>query len=455
MRDKIIKFVALPVGDFVLAMLAVSLGVFIRFGSLYQPEAISDISAVKLIIFASILLLTSYLIELYDEERTLGRKELFLRVYLNACVALIALSAFYYLMPHFFLGRGILAISLALFSVFQFLWHWGYTTVGRAGVAKNVLILGSGPLAQKIAGIVKQKNHRYVFAGHLNLPSEQMFLPMLDNPIQGHSFEDTVRRENAHKIVVSLSERRGVFPMQDVLACKLNGVEVVDAPSFYEEMTGKLLIEDITPGWFIFSDGFRITPVKCTVKRMLDILGGAIGFTVLLIFFPAVAFAIKMTSPGPIIYKQVRLGKKERPFTLYKFRTMYVDAEEGNHAVWAEQDDPRITSAGKLLRKVRLDEFPQFFNVLKGDMSIVGPRPERPEFVEKLKLMIPYYSERHTLKPGITGWAQIHYPYGASVEDALEKLRYDLFYIKHFSLFLDIMIIVDTIKIMLFGRGAR
>lgn len=455
MRDRIEKFVALPVGDFVFAMLAVYLGVFIRFGSFHPSGATASISPVKMLIFGSILLLTSYLIELYNEERTQEKKGLFLRIVLNVCVALIALSALYYLAPQFFLGRGVLAISLGLFSVFQFLWHWSYSNVRYPGIARNVLILGSGPLAEKIAGIVKQKNHRYVFAGHLNLPSEQMCLPMHDCPIQGNSFEDTVRKEKAHKIVVSLSERRGVFPMQDILTCKLNGIEVVDAPSFYEEMTGKLLIEDITPGWFIFSDGFKITPLKCTVKRMLDIMIGSIGFTLLLIVLPVIALAIKINSPGPVFYKQVRLGKKEKPFTLYKFRTMYSDAENGNGAVWAEQNDPRITAVGKLLRRVRLDEFPQFLNVLKGDMGIVGPRPERPEFVEKLKLMIPYYLERHTLKPGITGWAQIHYPYGASVEDALEKLRYDLYYIKHFSLFLDIMIIIDTIKIMLFGRGAR
>jgi sugar transferase (PEP-CTERM system associated) len=449
------KFIALPIGDFIFAMLALCLGAFIRFGSLTQAEEMMSISMVKLLAFGAVLVLSSYMLEMYDEEKTRGKKELFLRVYLNICMTLIMLAVLFYLLPHLFLGRGVLAVSLGLFSLFQFLWHWGYGTIGYHGFAQNVLILGSGPLAQKIGEIVRQKNHRYVFAGHINMPSEQLCLPMMDYPINGSSFEDTVKKENAHKIVISLNERRGVFPVQDVLACKLNGVEVVDAPSFYEEMTGKLLIENITPSWVIFSDGFRITPLKSVMKRMLDILIGSIGFIILLITFPFIALAIRINSPGTVIYEQVRLGKKGKPFTLYKFRTMHVDAEEKKGAVWAERNDPRITMIGKLLRKIRLDEFPQFYNVLRGDMSVVGPRPERPEFIQKLSKIIPYYSERHTLKPGVTGWAQIRYPYGASVHDAIEKLRYDLYYVKHFSIFLDLLIIIETIKVVLFGRGAR
>ena len=267
--------------------------------------------------------------------------------------------------------------------------------------------------------------------------------------------EDIINKEKADKIVVSLSERRGVFPVKDVLNCKFNGVDVVDAPSFYEEMTGKLLIEEITPSWFIFSDGFRITPLKRNIKRVSDIFFSSIGLVFSLPLLPFIALAIKINSPGPIFFKQLRVGEREKPFTLYKFRTMHPDAEKVSGAVWAKKEDPRITSVGKFLRKIRLDEFPQFYNVLKGDMSIVGPRPERPEFVEQLKKVIPYYSQRHFVRPGISGWAQIRYPYGSSVSDALEKLRYDLFYVKHMSLFLDVMVIMETIKVVLFGRGAR
>jgi sugar transferase (PEP-CTERM system associated) len=235
----------------------------------------------------------------------------------------------------------------------------------------------------------------------------------------------------------------------------MSGIEVIDAPSFYEELTGKLLIENITPSSFFFSDGFRITHLKRLSKRIFDILCSLAGLLVSVSFFPFIAALIKLNSRGPVFFRQKRVGELEKEFTLYKFRTMREDAEKTTGAVWAEKDDPRITSIGRFLRKMRLDELPQFYNVLRGDMSFIGPRPERPEFVKRLKEIIPYYPERHFVKPGLTGWAQIRYPYGASTEDAVEKLRYDLYYIKHLSLFLDMLIMLETVKVMLFGRGAR
>jgi sugar transferase (PEP-CTERM system associated) len=266
---------------------------------------------------------------------------------------------------------------------------------------------------------------------------------------------DVARKERAQKIVISLSERRGTLPLKDILNCKLSGIDVLDAPSFYEELTGKLLIENITPSWFIFSDGFRITPLKKSSKRISDVIFAFIGLIFALPLIPITALLIKIDSRGPVFFRQVRMGERERKFVLYKFRTMRQDAENGTGAVWTQENDPRITRLGRFLRKSRLDEIPQLFNVLKGDMSFIGPRPERPEFVEKLKEIIPYYSERHFVKPGITGWAQIKYPYGASVEDAIEKLRYDLYYIKHLSIMLDLLIVLETVKVVLFGRGGR
>jgi sugar transferase (PEP-CTERM system associated) len=264
-----------------------------------------------------------------------------------------------------------------------------------------------------------------------------------------------VKRVGAQKIVVSLSERRGVFPLQEVLSCKLRGIEVVDAPSFYEQITGKLLLENITPSWFIFSHGFRVTLALRLLKRMTDLFCAAIGLLLVLPFFPLIALVIRIDSPGPILFRQTRVGEGERLFNLFKFRSMRQDAESDTGAVWAKERDPRVTKVGEFLRKSRIDEIPQLFNVLRGDMSLVGPRPERPEFVKKLIEVIPYYSERHYVKPGVTGWAQVRYPYGASVEDAIEKLRYDLYYIKNISLPFDIMIILETVKVVLFRRGAR
>lgn len=237
------------------------------------------------------------------------------------------------------------------------------------------------------------------------------------------------------------------------MACKLNGVEVIDAPSFYEQVTGKLLLEGINPSWIIFSDGFKVRTWHRIAKRITDILCALIGILATLPLLPFILLAIRLDSPGPFFYGQERVGEKEKNFVLYKFRTMRADAESETGAVWAQENDSRITRVGSILRKSRIDELPQFINVLRGDMSMVGPRPERPEFVGKLKEVIPYYSERHFVKPGVTGWAQVRYPYGASVEDALEKLRYDLYYIKHISLTFDLMIILETVQVVLFRRG--
>jgi len=265
----------------------------------------------------------------------------------------------------------------------------------------------------------------------------------------------TAQRAQADLIVVALSERRGQFPLGNVLRCKLNGIQIMDAPAFYELVQRKLMLEFVTPGWFIFSSGFRRTTIFNIWKRIVDITLSCIGLVLTLPFFPLISLAIKMDSPGPVFFKQVRVGNKEKQFVLYKFRTMREDAEKGTGAVWAQKEDPRITKLGNILRGSRIDEIPQLFNVLKGDMSFIGPRPERPEFVERLKKEIPYYSKRHFMKPGLTGWAQVRYPYGSSVEDTIEKLRYDLFYIKNVCAFLDTLIFFDTIKVVLFGRGGR
>jgi exopolysaccharide biosynthesis polyprenyl glycosylphosphotransferase len=220
-------------------------------------------------------------------------------------------------------------------------------------------------------------------------------------------------------------------------------------------MTGKLLVEDIQPSWFIYSRGFRFTSVRRAWKRVLDIVLAFLGILLVMPFLPIVAVLIKLTSPGPVLFRQLRVGERGCEFTLIKFRTMCDNAEKETGPVWASENDPRITRLGALLRKIRIDEIPQLFNVLKGDMSFIGPRPERKEFVERLSEKIPYYGKRHFVKPGVTGWAQVKYPYGASDEDALEKLRYDLYYIKNYSFTLDLIIILETIKVVLFGRGGR
>ena len=256
------------------------------------------------------------------------------------------------------------------------------------------------------------------------------------------------------RIIVALDERRGKFPLEQLLFCRLKGIPVDDGVAFTEQLAGKLSVENLHPSFLIFSDGFKRSAILKQVKRGVDILVSAVALTLLFPLNLLVALAIKLDSAGPILYRQERVGEDGKIFNLLKFRSMCVDSEE-NGPVWAKVNDQRITRVGRLIRKLRLDEIPQMLNVLKGEMSLVGPRPERPFFVDILRNEIPFYSERHVIKPGITGWAQIWYRYGASKEDALQKLKYDLYYIKHMSMVLDLTIIFDTAKIVLLGRGAR
>jgi sugar transferase (PEP-CTERM system associated) len=254
--------------------------------------------------------------------------------------------------------------------------------------------------------------------------------------------------------VVALADRRGQLPIDELLRAKLDGVRVEDAATTYERMTGKILVDDLRPSWLIFSDGFQASRVTRFAKRLFDLTGALIGIVVAAPLMLLTAIAVRLESPGPVLYRQERVGEHGRLFTLYKFRSMRIDAEQGT-PIWATSHDTRVTRVGRFIRLTRLDELPQFWNVLRGEMSFVGPRPERLFFVQQLAESIPFYMARHAVRPGVTGWAQVRYRYGASVEDALEKLRYDLYYIKHRSLVFDLTILVDTIKVMVCRKGAQ
>jgi sugar transferase (PEP-CTERM system associated) len=276
-----------------------------------------------------------------------------------------------------------------------------------------------------------------------------------DGAITREELPTAIGLQRVNRIIVSLDERRGRLPVEVLLSMKSRGVHVQDGFEFYEQITGKLPIESLRLGTLLFSSGFRVSRFLVIYKRASSIVVSIIGLVLCLPFLPLVALAIKLTSPGRLLYHQKRVGRNGAVFYCHKFRTMRADAEADTGPTWAGDEDPRITSVGHFLRTTRLDEIPQLWNVLKGEMSLVGPRPERPEFVEWLKKEIPHFHLRHTVRPGITGWAQIRYKYGSSVEDAKEKLRYDLFYIKHLSPGLDVLIFFQTVKIILLGRGAR
>jgi sugar transferase (PEP-CTERM system associated) len=263
-----------------------------------------------------------------------------------------------------------------------------------------------------------------------------------------------VRSGDVDRIVVGLSDRRGRLPIDELLEAKLAGVRIEDTGTIYERLTGKILLEDLKPSWLIFSDGFRATRLTRAAKRAIDISLSLVGVVLGGPLMALTALAVRLESDGPVLYKQERVGEHGREFTLFKFRSMRVDAEQGT-PIWARDQDDRVTGVGRFIRLTRLDELPQLWNVLRGDMSFVGPRPERPFFVEQLAAQIPFYRQRHAVKPGVTGWAQVKYRYGASIEDAREKLRYDLYYIKHMSIVFDLTIVFDTVKVILSAKGAK
>lgn len=450
------RIILLLIADAVSATLAIPSALLVRFRILPSADNLFDLGVGKIAVFVLVVMLASFIVEIYKHHRDLRTREIAARIIISLGLSFILFTSVSFLFPFIVCDRETLVVALLIFSVLQFLCHFWYRLcVKFSGFARKVLVLGVGPIAEHMGEIIPSTDDNYVLSGYVKCANEQPHVP--EGAILGgtEGLYETVRREKADTIVVSLSERRGTFPLRDVMACKLSGIEVVDAPSFYEQMTGKLLLESITPSWFIFSGGFRIKPWRRSVKRVMDLCCAAIGICMTLPLFPFIALAIKLDSPGPVFFRQKRVGEKEKSFTLYKFRTMRSDAESGTGAVWAQANDPRVTRVGEFFRKSRIDELPQLFNVLKGDMSLIGPRPERPEFVEQLKEVIPYYSERHFVRPGVTGWAQVSYPYGASVEDALEKLRYDLYYIKNISLVFDLVIILETLKVVLFRRGGR
>ncbi len=445
------------IGDLIIAVLSAYGGFYLRFFSLstHQVTQLHPFLP-KAVLFSFFIVFMCFFTDLYSSEKTVGRKEIFLKILFSGIFTSIALASFYFFVPSMKIGRGVFFLAICISVLSLSIWHIGFNLLLRLpAVVQKVLILGTGPAAKNMGEIINSEGSTYSLAGYVNCMGDPTNVPASDIIGNGNTLLGVALRERVQKIVVSLSERRGTFPVREVLDCKLKGIEVIDGPSFYEQMTGKLLIESINPSHLIFSEGFRLTMFGRYVKRMFDVVLAAAGIIFAIPLWIVIPIVIKATSRGPILFKQIRMGEGEKDFIVYKFRTMVQDAEKSTGPVWSSTGDNRITKTGRFLRKTRLDEIPQLFNVISGEMSFIGPRPERPFFVESLSKQIPYYSERHCVKPGITGWAQVRYEYGDSIEDAIEKLRYDLYYIKYQSISLDLLIVLDTIKVILFGRGGR
>jgi len=398
-----------------------------------------------------------YLFDLYDFVVMHDRRELVLRLIQALGLAWIALAFAFYAFPKLMLGRGIFLIALPLALALMVSWrvsiHW---LLGHPDFGEKILIVGSGSLAIEVAReMLDRPDAGYRIAGFVGTDAQLLGKSLINPRVIGLTSEldEVVRRENIDRIVVAMGERRGQLPTDELLHLSLTGkVNIEEGASFYERVTGRVSLNMIRPSWLIFSSRGRQTRISGIARNVVHRIVAMIGGLLSLPFAVVTAILIKLDSSGPVLYRQERVGKNGQPFTLMKFRSMRTDAEKAG-PVWACKDDDRTTRVGKIIRKLRIDEIPQFWNIFRGEMDFVGPRPERQHFVSQLAQEIPYYEQRHLIAPGLTGWAQIKYPYGASIEDARQKLQYDLYYIKNQSLVLDAIILFETIKIILFGRG--
>jgi sugar transferase (PEP-CTERM system associated) len=453
------RSVTLILLETVLIVSAVAAASFVRLQGETVDIMLNEDGAVKALLVAFVAQICLYYADLYNLRQVADRRELFVRIVQALASASFLLAAIYYWFPSLVIGRGVFMIAAGLVLVLVVGWRVLFEWLSRSmGPRERLLLVGTSSAAVSLARELFERRHELGvdIVGFVDPDPARVGAPVINPGVIG-TIEDipgVVRDCGVHRVVVSLSDARGKLPMDQLLDMKLAGVTFDHLASVYEEYTGKIAVENLRPSWLIFSEGFRKSRMLGAVKRLLDIVVSCIGLFIAAPIMLLVAAAVKMTSRGPALYHQQRVGLNGRIFTVHKFRSMRHDAEALTGPVWAAKTgDPRVTPIGRFLRRSRLDELPQLWNVLVGEMSFVGPRPERPEFVRELTAEIPYYGQRHVVRPGLTGWAQVRYSYGASKEDALEKLQYDLYYIKNLSFALDLLIIVETIKTVVLRRG--
>lgn len=410
-------------------------------------------------VVASICQLCLFFADMYDLRLVADRRELFVRLLRSLAATTIILAVVYFWFPSLIVGRGVFLLTtafiIAAILLSRLLFEFATSQVQPG---ERLLLIGTTPAAVALAQEIHERQAELgvEIVGFVD-PDPARVGAALFNPGVIGTIDDIpaiVRTRSVDRVVVSLADARGRLDMFKLLEIKLSGVTFDHLATVYEEYTGKIAVENLRPSWMIFSEGFRKSKAQIVTKRLLDIVVASLGLLLAAPIALIVMALIKFTSPGPIFYRQERVGQDGRPFMVVKFRSMRVDAEVGTGPVWAQKNDTRVTPIGRFLRRTRLDEIPQLWNALRGDMSMVGPRPERPGFVADLTRQIPFYGQRHVVKPGVTGWAQVRYTYGASVEDALQKLQYDLYYIKNMSVALDIFVMFQTVKTVLLRRGA-
>jgi sugar transferase (PEP-CTERM system associated) len=411
-------------------------------------------------LIAGVLQVCLHYCDLYDLRIIADRRDLITGLINALGAASLILAFLYYWIPMLVIGRGVFVLGSLLIGAAVAGWRISFEWLSvRVGPAERLLIVGTSTAAVALAQELFDRRHELgvELIGFVDADPTRVGKPLINPGIIGTVAEipAIVRERRVDRVVVSLADARGKLSMDALLSMKLNqGVRFDHLASVYEQYTGKIAVENLRPSWMIFSEGFNQGRGTAALKRMLDIILAFLGLLSAAPILGIVAAAIRLTSPGPTLYHQSRVGKDGRIFTIHKFRSMRVDAERETGAVWARAADPRTTPLGRFLRRTRLDEVPQLWNVLIGDMSFVGPRPERPEFVASLSEQIPFYGQRHAVRPGLTGWAQVRHSYGGSVEDTLQKLQYDLFYIKHLSIAFDLFVVLETVKTVLVRRGS-
>jgi len=406
----------------------------------------------KIVCIAVLTLLLSYYFDLYEPQRISGRWEIYFRLFLLLSVLSFILAGLVYFFPGIDIGPNVLVVGASILVFALVVWRWIYEWIlGLSVFRERVYVLGGGERARKVVEVLRARRD----AG----------MEVVEGKREGASGGELERfaadlrafckpRLCIDRVIVAMEDRRGSMPVRELLDLQLRGVVIEDASFVMERLLGRLPLDGLNPSSLIFTHGFNVKASQQILRRIVSITVSFIGLAICLPFIPFIILAVRLSSPGPIFYRQTRVGLRGRPFSVIKFRTMRQDAEEQG-AVWATQNDPRITSLGKFMRTTRLDEIPQLWNVLRGEMGFVGPRPERPEFVQWLAGEIPFYELRHMIRPGITGWAQVRYKYGASLEETKNKLEYDLYYVKHLSLGLDLLIMFETIKTIILRRGAQ
>lgn len=447
----------LGIMDIILLLVSAELGWVYRLSQIGSVAEPMTTRLPQLIAFTMALEVAMIAVGVYGTEALNSLRFALARLLVAVSIGIICLSAVFFLVPDLSLWRSNLFYSMIIATVLLF----GMRillgkTLGGAAFKRRLVVLGSSTKAQRIKELAKDPGSGFVVVGYIAMNDGPQEIPEAINREAIFNLADHVVLLNASEVVLALEERRNAVPLDDLLRIKTTGVHVNDLSTFLERETGRVDLESVNPSWLIFSDGFSSgRRISSALKRLFDILASA---TLLIVTAPVIlltALAIKLESHGPAFFKQTRVGQYGQEFELIKLRSMRNDAEKNGEAVWAKKNDPRVTRIGKLIRKTRIDELPQAWTVLKGEMSFVGPRPERKQFVDDLATKMPFYAERHMVKPGITGWAQVNYPYGASLEDARHKLEYDLYYAKNYTPFLDLLILLQTVRVVIWPEGAR